>query len=230
MQKKSFILTVLLTGLSTLLYGQLTISPTTLPDGTYGGTYNQQLTGNGGALGPLSGYSFSLDPASLPLPANLSISPSGVISGSLTAAAGSYTFTVDVTDLFSETGQQIYTLTIDPATLTVTAVSATTTYGSAIPALTVGYSGFVNGDDASVVTTQPTASTTATQGSPAGGYTITPGGGVSSNYTFNYVNGTLTIGDATLTVTANSFTRLYGDPNPTFTGTITGGKDGDTFT
>jgi len=227
MQKKSFILTVLLTGLSTLLYGQLTISPTTLPDGTYGGTYNQQLTGNGGALGPLSGYSFSLDPASLPLPANLSISPSGVISGSLTAAAGSYTFTVDVTDLFSETGQQIYTLTIDPATLTVTAVSATTTYGSAIPALTVGYSGFVNGDDASVVTTQPTASTTATQGSPAGGYTITPGGGVSSNYTFNYVNGTLTINPAVLTVTPNNVSKAYGAPVPALTVSYTGFVNGD---
>ncbi|HXM64273.1 MAG TPA: Ig-like domain repeat protein [Terriglobales bacterium] len=34
----------------------------------------------------------------------------------------------------------------------------------------------------------------------------------------------------TLTVTANNATRVYGTPNPTFTGSITGAVDGDTFT
>jgi MBG domain (YGX type) len=229
MQKKSFILTVLLTGLSTLLYGQLTISPTTLPDGTYGGTYSQQLTGNGGVLGPLSGYSFSLDGASQPLPTGLSLSSGGVISGTPTAA-GSYTFTVDVTDLLSETGQQTYTLNIDPVVLTVTANNATATYGSAIPALTVSYSGFVNGDDATALTTAPTALTAAAQGSPAGPYTITPSGGVSSNYTFTYVNGTLTINPAVLTVTPNNVSKAYGAPVPALTVSYTGFVNGDDAT
>src|ERR1700748_411570 len=56
MQKKIFILTVLLTGLSTLLYGQLAVSPATLPDGTYGSPYNQQLTTTGGT----APYSYSI--------------------------------------------------------------------------------------------------------------------------------------------------------------------------
>ena len=34
----------------------------------------------------------------------------------------------------------------------------------------------------------------------------------------------------TLTVTANNATRVYGAANPTFTGTITGAQNGDTFT
>jgi hypothetical protein len=33
-----------------------------------------------------------------------------------------------------------------------------------------------------------------------------------------------------LTVTAANASRVYGDPNPTFTGTITGIKNGDNIT
>ena len=35
---------------------------------------------------------------------------------------------------------------------------------------------------------------------------------------------------APLTAAAENATRVYGDPNPTFTGTITGAKNGDVFT
>ncbi len=227
--QKNFILTVLLTGLSSLLYGQLSITPTTLSDGTYGAASSQQLTANGGLLGALSGYSFSLDPSSSPLPAGLSLTTGGLISGTPTAA-GSYNFTIDVTDLLSENGNQNYTMVIDPATLTVTAISTTATYGGAIPALTVSYSGFQNGDDATALTTQPTATTAATASSPAGGYTITPSGGVSSNYTFNYVNGTLTITPAALTITPNNVSKVYGAPLPTLAVTYTGFVNGDAAT
>jgi hypothetical protein len=40
----------------------------------------------------------------------------------------------------------------------------------------------------------------------------------------------LTVTDAVLTVEANNFTRLYGTVNPVFTGSVTGQRDGDTFT
>ena len=33
-----------------------------------------------------------------------------------------------------------------------------------------------------------------------------------------------------LTVTANNATRVYGAANPTFSGTVTGAQNGDTFT
>ena len=45
-----------------------------------------------------------------------------------------------------------------------------------------------------------------------------------------YVNGTLTIGQATLTVTAANASRAYGAANPAFTATAVGAVNGDTFT
>ncbi|WP_196490591.1 MBG domain-containing protein, partial [Erythrobacter donghaensis] len=47
-------------------------------------------------------------------------------------------------------------------------------------------------------------------------------------YDFSYVPGTLTITKALLTVTADNATREYGLANPTFTGSITGFRNGDT--
>jgi hypothetical protein len=41
---------------------------------------------------------------------------------------------------------------------------------------------------------------------------------------------TITVVKPTLTVTANDATRIYGTPNPAFTGSITGAQSGDTFT
>ena len=86
-----------------------------------------------------------------------------------------------------------FTLTVNKATLTVTADDKTKQEGEQNPTLTVSYSGFVNGDNASVLTTQPTVSTTATTDSPAGTYPITVSGAAAANYNFTYVSGTLTV-------------------------------------
>src|SRR5205807_7524947 len=79
-----------------------------------------------------------------------------------------------------------------------------------------------------------TYSTTATQTSPAGTYPITATlvdpNGVLPNYAVTINNGTLTITQAALVVTANNAARLYGDPNPAFSGTIAGIKNGDNIT
>jgi len=85
------------------------------------------------------------------------------------------------------------TLTITKATLTVTAANKSRLYGAVNPAFTVAYAGFVNSDNAGSLTTPPTATTTAVLSSPAGVYPITPSGGVAANYSFSYVNGTLTV-------------------------------------
>ncbi|WP_423149777.1 MBG domain-containing protein, partial [Rubrolithibacter danxiaensis] len=122
------------------------------------------------------------------------------------------------------------TLTIGKATLAVTADDQSRTYGSANPALTVSYSGFVNGDTATDLTTPPTAITAATTGSAAGTYAITAAGGVSSNYDFTYTAGTLTIGKATLAVTADDQSRTYGSANPALTVSYSGFVNGDTAT
>jgi hypothetical protein len=104
-----------------------------------------------------------------------------------------------------------YTFTFQPGTLTVTAATLTVTtndqnrvYGVANPPLTVGYSGFVNGETAATLSTSPTVTTTATPGSPVGTYPITASGAAAPNYTIVYANG------GTLTVvpnTAPSFTK-----------------------
>src|SRR5207253_3778509 len=48
------------------------------------------------------------------------------------------------------------TLTVTPATLSITAVDKTKVYGAALPTLTVSYAGLVNADTAASLTTQPT--------------------------------------------------------------------------
>ena len=64
----------------------------------------------------------------------------------------------------------------------------------------------------------------ATTSSPVGTYPIVPlaTGANLANYTVVYVDGTLTVGQATLTVTAGNASRAYGAANPVFTATATG--------
>jgi len=85
------------------------------------------------------------------------------------------------------------TANISPATLTVTANNLMIPVGSAVPATSFAYSGFVNGEGSSVVTTAPKCSTTATSNSVQGNYPITCSGGVSPNYNFLYESGKLTV-------------------------------------
>ena len=69
------------------------------------------------------------------------------------------------------------TVNVDPAPLQVTADNHSKVYGYANPSLTFAYSGFVNGEDVGVVTTAPTAATSATSSSIVGNYDITLSGG-----------------------------------------------------
>ena len=115
------------------------------------------------------------------------------------------------------------TITVTPATLTVTADNQTMTYGGSMPQLTFQYSGFINGDGPSGVTTAPTCSTAAISLSSVGTYDITCSGGSASNYSINYVKGTLTIIPAPITVTPDNKTITYGDPSPAFTYSVTSG-------
>ena len=81
-------------------------------------------------------------------------------------------------------------------------------YGDANPAFSASYSGFKNGETlaTSGVTGTPSLSTSATAASPVGSYPITAAQGTlaATNYSFSFVNGTLTVNKATLTVTATA--------------------------
>ena len=104
--------------------------------------------------------------------------------------------------------------TVNPAPLVITANNQAKVYGQANPALTVSYSGLVNGDTSASLTTAPTVTTTAATTSPVGSYPITASGAVDPNYTISYVAGTLTISpDATTTVASSSTTSTgFGQP------------------
>ena len=117
-----------------------------------------------------------------------------------------------------------HTFDIDPAVLTVTPDNQSRPYGSANPTLTVGISGFVNGESAAVLSGNAAVSTTAIDSSPVGPYAITATVGTLSaaNYSFSFAPGTLTVTAVQLTVTANDETKTQGDPNPPFAATITG--------
>ena len=121
------------------------------------------------------------------------ITPSSAVGSGL----GNYTITY-------VTGQ----LTVNKAPLTITANSQTIVAGQSLPALTVSYSGFVNGDASASLTPPPTLSTTASPGSPAGTYPITVVGASSPNYTITSVASTLTINPALATVTSVEVEKL----------------------
>jgi len=121
------------------------------------------------------------------------------------------------------------TLAVTPAALTITANNQIKVYGAAVPTLTASYSGFVNGDTSENLSTQPTLTTTATAGSHVSGspYSITASAAADNDYTISYVTGTLTVTLATLWITANNQTEIYGAALPTLTASYTGLVNGD---
>jgi hypothetical protein len=130
--------------------------------------------------------------------------------------AGTATLEADFPAVGTDTaGVRTQTLTVAQKGLTVTADNKTITAGDPFPVLTIQYSSFISGEGLSKLTTQPVATTTATAASPAGNYTITVSGGVSDNYSFNYVSGTLVIAQPVLLSQSITFgalaDRTYGD-------------------
>ena len=84
-------------------------------------------------------------------------------------------------------------LTINKAPLTVSVEDCTRKKDEPNPDFILHYSGWKNGQDENVLTVKPTATTVATINSPVGIYDIVVSGGEAKNYSFNYVNGTLTV-------------------------------------
>ena len=118
-------------------------------------------------------------------------------------------------------------LQVGPAPLAITASSASITYGGAAPVITASYSGFVNGDNATSLTTAPTCTTSVTSVSPVGTYGSTCSGAVDPNYTFSYVDGSVQVGPASITVTASSGSMTYGGAVPAITASVAGLQNGE---
>ena len=117
------------------------------------------------------------------------------------------------------------TLTIDPALLTVTANDSNKIYGTTNPAFTANFAGLTAGDVEGDYTVN--FATAANANSNVGNYAVTPGGVADANYNITFVDGTLTIDPALLTVTANDSNKTYGTANPAFTANFAGLTAGD---
>ncbi len=98
----------------------VTVNPATVPDGTVGVAYSQAITASGGT----APYSFAVTAGALP--AGLTLSPGGLLSGTPTAG-GTFAFTITATDSspfpgpFS--GSRAYTLTIAAPTISLPATA-----------------------------------------------------------------------------------------------------------
>ncbi len=194
----------------TLVYGSLaSFTPVTGANGT-------------------SPYSYSVLPA---LPTGLTMSSSsGAISGTPMVTSATTSYTVTVTDSSNATATASFSLTVAAAPLTITASSGSFTYGGTVPAIMASYSGFVNGDTSTSLTTQPTCTTTATSSSPASPptYSSSCSGAADPNYTISYVNGSVTVTARSLTITASSGSFTYGGTVPAIAASYSGFVNGDT--
>ena len=128
---------------------------------------------------------------------------------------------------------QSQTVTVGKAALTVTAAMLSKPYGAAIPQLTYAITGFIDGDNSSVVSGAASITTSANAFSHVSGspYVIQIGLGTLSatGYTFDFVNGSLNVTPVPLTIAANNATKVYGSADPTLTASSTGFVDGDSM-
>ena len=184
-----------------------------------------------GAALPALSYSFSgfLNGDGI---ASISGAPSLTTSANKASPVGSYPVVMALGTLVSAKYSFVLvntTLKVSPATLIVRASAASTIYGEALPAFTYTLSGFVNGDTAAVVSGIPVLKSSAAAAPSAGAYPIavTQGNLSASNYTFVFVNATLTVNKALLTVRAANQETTYGAALPVLTYTLTGFVNGD---
>ncbi len=121
------------------------------------------------------------------------------------------------------------TLTITPRFVTVTANTLTKVYGDADPVLayTVTTGSLATGDVFSGALLREA-------GENVGNYTVHQGDlALNSNYVMTFVEAMFTITPRAVTVTADPQTKIYGDPDPELTYSITSGNlagNGDAFT
>ena len=109
------------------------------------------------------------------------------------------------------------TLTIEKAPLTIAVEDCTKKQGEPMPEFKLSYTGFKNNETPEVLTKQPVVNCIATEVSTPGEYPITISGAEAENYAISYRNSILVVTDADpVTITAKSYTREYGNPNPIF--------------
>ncbi|WP_236585435.1 putative Ig domain-containing protein [Dyella sp. EPa41] len=223
----------------------ITLAPATLVPPTVGTAYAQNVSASGGT----AGYSYAVTGA---LPAGITVSNTGAISGTPTSA-GTYTFIVTATDSSTGsgpyTGSHAYTVTVNAPALTLTPSSggtANATAGSPVSATFAagnGTSPYTYVISAGALPAGVTLSSTGTlSGSPsvAGNFNFTvtatdssTGAGapfsISGNYTLAVVAPTITLSPGSLppptvgNAYSQAITGSEGHPT-TFTYSVTSGQ------
>lgn len=103
----------------------IALAPSTLPQGKVGTVYASTTVSASGGSAP---YSYAVTSGAMP--AGLTLSPAGVVSGSPTAA-GSFNITVTATDKFNFQGTQAYTIVVDqPVPIAVNDTASVNANGS----------------------------------------------------------------------------------------------------
>jgi hypothetical protein len=162
------------------------------------------------------------------VPGTFSYTPSpGTVLPAGPAQALSVTFTPADTTNYTVCSQSV-PLNVLRAPLTISAKDLSKAYGAAVPAVGGNYSGFVNNDSAASLAAPVSLTTAATAASHVGTYPITPAGAASPNYSIIFVNGSLTVAPANLTISADNKSMAQGTTVPSLTATYTGWVNGDT--
>jgi uncharacterized protein YhjY with autotransporter beta-barrel domain len=209
----------------------VTVNPATLPSGAFGTAYSQTLSGTSanGGVGP---YTFAVTAGALP--AGLTLSSAGVLSGTATAA-GSYNFTVQATSSNGFSGTRAYTLAIAQGTQVITAFAAAPAAPVFTPGgtFTISATGGASGNPVVFSSTSPAVCTVA--GSTvtmvaAGNCALTADQAGNANYSAApqaSLNVAISLATQAITnFTANPASPVYA-PGGTFTVSATGGASGN---
>jgi hypothetical protein len=197
----------------------LTITAATLSvglaadDKTYDGTTDATgtVTIVSAVIGVVSVSSSAMSFASADVSTGITVTASGLSLGG--AAAGNYTLgATPVTD----------TADITAKSLTITAENKTAVYDGSTHEgeFTANYAGFITGEDEDDLDGSLSYGGAAATAVDAGTHTITPSGVTSTNYDITFVDGTLTITAATLSVSLAADDKTY-DGTTDATGTVT---------
>lgn len=141
---------------------------------------------------------------------NLTAKPTITCEYSSTSDAGSYDIVIGDVEVANYNTNLIKgVVNVAKKQLTVTASSHSVTFGDEVPTYSAEITGFVNGQDKSVLTAQPNFVCEYTKTSNAGSYAVIANNAAAKNYSFNYVNGNVTVAKRTVDVVWGNLSLEY---------------------